>query len=138
MKYEEIKLLVEKYGEDYILDGDIKNIFNIIKDSPAMQAQLEQKINAEWLEQLKQAGKIYVYTDYRKPSLMDDPSQVYPFIEFTKQDEYKRGKNGATTSVPVLRYVCKESRQYLSTNREDIAKETERRMKSKGLMPEEK
>ena len=136
MKYEDIKILVEKYGQDYLFDGDIKRIFNIIQDSPIMQEQLETGINEQWIEQLKKAGKIYVYTDHRKASIFDKSNKQYPFMEFTLQDEHIPGKEPNT--IPVLRYVCQESRQYPSTNRRDIARETERRMKSKGLIPEEK
>ena len=69
MKYEDIKILVEKYGQDYLFDGDIKRIFNIIQDSPMMQEQLETGINEQWIEQLKKAGKIYVYTARQSPSV---------------------------------------------------------------------
>ena len=136
MKYQDIKLLVEKYGEDNLFDGDIKRIFNIIQDSPMMQKQLEAGINEQWIEQLKKAGKIYVYTDHRKASIFDQATKPYPFMEVTLQDEHIPGKEPNT--IPVLRYVCKETRQYRSVSRKDIARETERRMNLKGLMQEEK
>lgn len=132
MNYIDIKQLVEKYGEDYLAQGDIARIFNIIQDSPSMQAELEHGITEEWLETLKQSGKIFVYTDFRKATSVDDPNKKYPFIECTFQDEREMGHpEKPVKRVPVVRYVCKSQR--LISSPSSIAKETEHRMKSKGL-----
>lgn len=130
MNYKDIEKLVNQYGEDYLTKGDIAKIFSIIKDSPSMQSELEQGITDEWLDALKQSGKIFVYTDYRKESCVNTSNKKYPFIECTFQDvkDFENSEKPAE-KVPVVRYVCKLQR--LNYSLTSIAKETEYRMRLK-------
>lgn len=128
MKYEEIKRIVESYGEDFLYTGEMKQILRILKDSPSMQEQVEKGVTPEWLELVKTRQKVYIYHDSRKPSILSDDSKRYPYMEITVQEEV--GHNGRpATKTPVLRYVTQQYKQIDTLA--DIARETERRMRLK-------